>query len=78
MSKAKEKAKTEEIESKLEPCIYCGRKKFKMYTGGTANLDKCYWVVCIYESCGAEGPVKKTELQAANIWNKTSKKFYKK
>jgi len=74
---AKAKTKNEELEKKLEPCIYCNRKNAKVYSGGSEAIPKCNWVVCMYETCGAEGPIKKTPLQAANIWNKTSKSFYK-
>jgi hypothetical protein len=72
------KANLEELEATLEPCIFCGRKKYKIFKGGSTSMDECYWVVCIFDSCGAEGPTKKTPLQAANIWNKISRKVHKK
>jgi hypothetical protein len=71
------KLTNKELESKLEPCIYCNHKSLKIISGGTKTLDKCFWVICTLDSCGVEGPIKKTALQAANIWNKTSKTFYK-
>lgn len=72
------KTDIKEIESKLEPCLFCGRQSFKIFKGGSTSLKECYWVVCIFDSCGAEGPVRKSALQAANAWNKVSKKVHNK
>lgn len=69
--------KNKDLEETLEPCIFCERKKLSILKGASENSKINYWVVCMYSSCGAEGGMKNSAKQAANLWNKISKQYFK-
>jgi hypothetical protein len=47
----------------LEPCPFCGSYELLL------NETNCFWVVCLQEQCGAEGPTNHSKSVAIAALN---------
>lgn len=60
--------------AKLKSCPFCGSKEVypQIFTIGAHNKNWLWSVKCTQQGCFAEGPIKDTEQEAIDAWNKRS------
>lgn len=60
------------------PCPWCGSQTECIDVGaGTSMEGRWFRVVCEDERCGAQGPMRRTPVDAAIAWNRVSSAMQK-